>query len=52
MEHTLGSSNWNLSTHFNIDGEVNFPGNCWSFNVDNSYCFDSFDASAFLDNIN
>lgn len=52
MEHALSGCNWNFSAYFNIDGEINFPGDSWAFHIDNADCFDSFNTPAFLDNIN
>lgn len=36
MEKALSSSNTSLSTHFDIDGEIYFPGQSWSLHVDDT----------------
>lgn len=46
MEHTLRGCHWDFSTHFNVDWEIDFTSQCWSFHVDYSDSFHSFDTSA------
>lgn len=52
MEHALGGSHWNFSADFNIDGEIDFSGQSWALNVNNTNSLDSFDASARLNDVN
>jgi len=52
MEHALGSCDWHLSTNFDVNWEIDFSSNSWSFYVNYTDCFNPLNFSTAFDNVN
>lgn len=51
MEETFSSCNTDLSTHTNVNGEINFTSNSWTFDIDDTDSINFLHSFSFINNI-